>query len=122
MKHIVKIATLSLLLSTAAFAGQIGQPIPKDASTVKLAEILKTPAKYKGKELVLQGNYGSMCCASDFNYKEGLDGIEISPNGFEDWKKIKKGAPIKVYGKINVIERSGGETIVQMEAKGMETK
>jgi hypothetical protein len=105
-----------------AFAGQMGQPIPKDASTVKLAEILKTPDKYKGKEVVLQGNYGSMCCATDFNYKEGLDGIEISAGDFDDWKKIKKGAPIRVYGKINVIERSGGETIVGMEAKGLETK
>ncbi|MGE3682651.1 MAG: hypothetical protein AB7G93_13075 [Bdellovibrionales bacterium] len=124
MKQTMKIAALalSLLISATSFAGQMGQAIPKDAPSVKLAEILKTPAKYKGKEVVLQGNYGSMCCATDFNYKEGLDGIEISATEFDDWKKLKKGTPVKVYGKINVIERAGGENIVGMNAKGMETK
>jgi hypothetical protein len=116
------ILSLSLLASFSAFAQQMGQAIPKDAQQVKLSEILKSPAKYKGKEVVLQGNYGSKCCATDFNYKEGLDGIEITPSGFDNWQNLKKGTPIKVYGVVNVIERGGGEKIVHMEAKGMETK
>lgn len=113
---------LSLFFSVAAFADQMGQAIPKNTPTVKLAEILKTPAKFKEKEVVLQGNYGSKCCASDFNYKEGLDGIEVSPSGFDNWQSLKKGTPIKIYGVINVIERGGGESIVHVEAKGLETK
>lgn len=124
MKHSVKtlIFSLSLLTSFSAIAEQMGQAIPKNVPQVKLAEILKSPAKYKGKEVVLQGNYGSRCCATDFNYKEGLDGIEITPSGFDNWQNLKKGTPIKVYGLVNVIERGGGEKIVHMEAKGMESK
>lgn len=116
------ILALSLLTSASALAEQMGQAIPKNVAQVKLSEILKSPAKYKGKEVVLQGNYGSKCCATDFNYKEGLDGIEISPSGFDNWQNLKKGTPVKIYGVVNVIERDGGETIVHMEAKGMETK
>lgn len=113
---------LTLFTASAAQAKQMGQAIPKNAQQVKLAEIIKTPAKYKGKEVVLQGNYGSKCCATDFNYKEGLDGIEISPEGFEEWQNLTKGTPIRVYGTINVIERGGGENIIHMTAKGLETK
>lgn len=124
MKQTIKtlVFSLSLITSISAFAEQMGKAIPKDAQQVKLAEILKSPAKYKGKEVVLQGNYGSKCCADDFNYKEGLDGIEISPSGFDNWQHLKKGTPIKVYGVVNVIERGGGEKIVHMDAKGLETK
>lgn len=124
MKKTVKtlIFSLSLLTSLGSFAEPMGQAIPKSAQQVKLSEILKSPAKYKGKEVVLQGNYGSKCCATDFNYKEGLDGIEITPSGFDNWQNLKKGTPIKVYGVVNVIERGGGEKIVHMEAKGMEKK
>ncbi len=124
MKKIIKTAvlTLSILTSLNAFADQMGQAVPKNVPQVKLAEILKTPTKYKGKEVVLQGNYGSKCCADDFNYKEGLDGIEVSPQGFDNWQSLKKGTPIKIYGVVNVIERGGGETIVHVDAKGLETK
>lgn len=116
------ILSLSLLTSLNAFAEQFGQAIPKNATHIKLAEIMKTPAKYKGKEVVLQGNYGSMCCASDFNYKEGLDGVEVSPKGFEGWQNLKKGTPVKIYGVVDVIERGGGEVIVHISAKGMVSK
>lgn len=124
MKQTIKTLILStaLFTSVSAFAEQMGKAIPKDAQQVKLAEILKSPTKYKGKEVLLQGNYGSKCCATDFNYKEGMDGIEITPSGFDNWQNLKKGTPIKVYGVVNVIERGGGEKIVHMDARGMETK
>lgn len=124
MKNVINTVVLSFLLLSSfnVFAEQMGQAVPKNIPQVKLAEILKTPTKYKGKEVVLQGNYGSKCCATDFNYKEGLDGIEVSPKGFDNWQSLKKGTPIKIYGVVNVIERGGGETIVHVDAKGLETK
>lgn len=116
------IAITCLVFVSAAHAEPMGKALPKNVELTKLSEILKAPKKYKGKEVVIQGNYVARCCPTDFIYKEGLDSIEISPKGFDQWGSIKRGTPVRVSGTINVIERDGGDKIVHMDASGLETK
>lgn len=116
------IFALGLFVNSVAHAEQMGKALPKSTEPTKLSEILKSPKKFKGKEVVLQGNYAARCCATDFIYKEGLDSIEISPKGFKEWETLKRGTPVRVFGTINVIEREGGDKIVHMDANGLETK
>lgn len=109
-----------------------GEAIPNNIKVVKLEKILENPKEYKDKEVVLEGNYGNYCCASDFVYKEGLETIEVYPKGFPT-PKLDRGTPIRVYGIVRSIEKKAeseeGEKKkeeehheVYIEAKGVETR
>lgn len=109
-----------------------GQPLPSNVPVVKLADILKEPASYKNREVVLQGSYGSYCCASDFSYREGVEGIEVVPTGFES-PKVDRGRTVRIYGIVRVgrkppqedEEESKGKNVqydVYIEAKGVQVK
>ena len=112
---------------------RFGETIPDSVEVVKLEEILKNPQEYKDKEVVLEGNYGNYCCASDFVYKEGLEAVEVYPKGFPT-PKLKMGTPIKVYGIVRSIEKKAEAKEakekeeeeehheVYIEAKGVEAK
>lgn len=96
-----------------------GKPIPDNIKVVKLKEILKNPKEYKNKEIVLEGNFAGICCATDFNYKEGIEMLEVYPKGFPV-PKLDKGKPIRVYGIVKTIEKEHIE--IYIEAKGVEVK
>lgn len=109
-----------------------GEAVPNNINVVKLEKILQNPKEYKDKEVILEGNYGNYCCASDFVYKEGLEAIEVYPKGFPT-PKLDRGTPIRVYGIVRSIEKraesEGGEKKkeeehheVYIEAKGVETR
>lgn len=123
------LATLASVGSAQA-KNQYGQAIPNDVKVVKLKDILGHPAEYQNKEVVLEGNYGGYCCASDFLYKEGVDGVEIYPQGFPTPKLII-GKPIKIYGIVRAIDKKtesqeeGKEEEhheIYIEAKGVKAK
>lgn len=123
MNKVILMAMLSMLvISTAAYAksSRFGEQIPDKIETVKLKNILEAPKEYKDKNVLLQGNFGGLCCATDFNYKEGLESIEVHPKGF-DAPKLKVGTPVNIHGTVKVIEKADGNE-VHIEAKGMETK
>ena len=131
--------TVAILLSVALASGEaktkrMGKPIPKEAPTAKLSEIFKSPEKFKDKEVVLTGSYINYCCATDFVYREGLQSIEIYPQGFPT-PKLNKGKQIMAWGTVRVRERAEEnkeekETKkieedrfeITLEAKGMEVK
>lgn len=124
------LAATLVLTGNAQAKNQYGQAIPKDVKVVKLTDILEHSAEYQNKEVVLEGNYGGYCCASDFLYKEGIDGVEIYPQGFPTPKLIV-GKPIKVYGIVRAInkkaefeeeEKEEEHHEVYIEAKGVEAK
>lgn len=94
-----------------------GEAIPSNLTVVKLKDILENPKDYKDKEIILEGNFGTPCCATDFNYKEGLDLVEVYPKGFPI-PNIKRGKPMRIYGIVRVVEKE--QVIVYIEAIGME--
>jgi hypothetical protein len=101
---------------------QLGQAIPSDVPSATLAEIQKNAAAYKDKEVLLTGNYGGHCCPTDFNYKEGLNGVECYYPGF-DVPETKVGRPVSIYAIVRVRQEEGAkEPQVHLEAKGVEFK
>lgn len=134
---IIYLVALAVLLSSISVMGKtkkLGQKIPKGVAVVKLSEILKSPEKFKDKEVALQGNYINYCCASDFVYREGLESVEIYPQGFPT-PKLDKGKQMKVWGIVRVREKTeleekemGKEAEEEehhqiiIEAKGLEVK
>lgn len=120
---------------TAWAKARFGEAVPGNIEVVKLKGILENPEKYKDKEVVLEGNYGNYCCASDFVYKEGVDAVEVYPTGFPT-PKLDRGKPIRIYGIVRSIEKKAGyeektenreekeeeHHEVYIEAKGVEVK
>lgn len=132
----MKVAAVLIALSVIPFVGcgkaKSGQPIPSNVPVVKLADVLKDPAFYKDREVVLEGNYGYYCCPSDFSYREGLEGIVVAPVGFES-PKADRGQPVRIYGVVRVGERrreeheeeqkeEGEHHDIYIEAKGVQFK
>lgn len=129
------ILIVAFLVVTLTLAGcgkgkaRYGEAIPNNVEVVKLKVILENPDAYKGKEVVLEGNFGGVCCPSSFNYKEGLEMVEVYPQGFSN-PKLDRGKPIRVYGVVRSIEKKveskKGEKEEQhkihIEGKGVETK
>lgn len=111
-----------VFVSGCAQKTELGQPIPSDATTAKLADIMQNPAAFKNMEVVLTGNYAGHCCPTDFNYKEGVYGVECYYPGFEV-PETKLGRPVKIYGVVQVRQEEGAkEAQVHLEAKGVEFK
>lgn len=116
MKRLVIIAgglVLAMVLVGWGKQKQYGAPVDPNAPVVTLKEITKNPIVYKDQEVVLQGNYGFYCCPSDFSYKEGLEIVNVAPQGF-DSPKLKTGQPIMLYG----IVRTGKAPEEEAETKG----
>ena len=101
--------------------GQFGQPIPSNVTAVKLTDILEKPAGYKDKEVLLDLNYGSYCCADDFSCKEGYEGVEVVPAGFPS-VKAKPGQPVRVFGVVRVGERQHAHEEEKNEGEGKTEK
>ena len=81
-----------------------GQPILSNVDQVTLAQVLKDPATFKDKEVVLQGNYGGHCCPTDFNYKEGTNAVECYYPGF-DVPHSKPGRPVQIHAVVRMRDR-----------------
>lgn len=130
----VGLAVLLGAVSVTAKTKKMGKRIPEKATVVKLSDILKAPEKFKDKEVILQGTYVNYCCATDFVYREGLESVEIYPQGFLT-PKLDKGKQMKVWGIVRVREREEGEqqetrknakeeehAEIIIEAEGLEVK
>ncbi|MEM5799954.1 MAG: hypothetical protein QXZ43_04810 [Candidatus Aenigmatarchaeota archaeon] len=127
--------TVLFLLPLGCRESKYGQAIPANIKVVKLKEIIKNPENYKDKEVVLEGNFGGICCAADFNYKEGSEVVEVYPKGFSI-PKLNRGKPIRIYGVVRTIKKmveANEDTKegtnnqeksqeVYIEAKGMQVK
>lgn len=120
------------LTATVEGKDRYGQAVPKGAEVVKLKEIVENPKAYKGKEVVLEGNFGGVCSdGEDFYFKEGLEIVEVVPKDFP-MPRFSKGKPIRVYGVVKSIEKKEREEKgkekeeehkeVTIEAKGVEAR
>ncbi len=126
--YLMVMVIIIMLIGFVEGKARYGEAVPKNSKVVKLKEILEHPDIYKDKEVVLEGNYGNYCCASDFVYKEGIEAFEVYPKGFP-MPKLERGKPIKIYGIVRSIEKDTktkqdeeGTYEVYIEAKGMEIK
>lgn len=129
------LAALVLVLALGCAKGKspkgetFGTTVPSGPATATLAEILKNPSTYDGREVVLQGTYAGHCCATDFNYKEGVDMVECYYPGFEVPKQ-RPGGPVRIQAK--VVTKGAGEpeageegeatAHVMLQATGVEFK
>ena len=52
------------------------KPLPP-VTPVKIAELLRNPKAYAGKEVSVNGTYTGICCGDDWYLKDGVDTIEV---------------------------------------------
>lgn len=50
---------------------------PSPAKAVTVAELLRDPKAYAGKEVAVKGTFSGICCESDWFLKDGVDTIEV---------------------------------------------
>lgn len=112
-KHITTAAVAGIafglmLASGCSQPNQLGLAIPANVAEVKLQDIEKAPSAYKDREVILDLNYGSYCCPSDFSCKQGLEAVEVVPNGFAT-PKARTGKPLRIYGIVRLGEHQEAE-------------
>lgn len=119
------VAALVVCAASISEAGQqrFGEPIDAKAPKVTLAELLAKPDPYVGKDVVVEGNFAGKCCGADFYFKDKVDMIEVTPPGNgKQCMLLKAGTPIRLYGRVNAIQRDGAEPIVSIEGKAVEVR
>lgn len=62
--------------TTAASAAPKAKSSPQ-AKLVTIAELLRDPKAYSGKEVEVKGVYSGICCEDDWFLKDGMDTIEV---------------------------------------------
>ncbi len=54
-----------------------GAKAPASAKPVKIAELLRDPKAYAGKDVAVKGTFSGICCETDWFLKDGMDTIEV---------------------------------------------
>ncbi len=54
-----------------------GAKAPASAKPVKIAELLRDPKAYAGKDVTVNGTFSGVCCETDWFLKDGMDTIEV---------------------------------------------
>ena len=97
--------------SSAPAAPAISAPAPKVETTTKAAssstkvtrvgELLDNPSAYLGKDVVVEGLIGNICCATDFVFKDGFDNIQVIVTEKAPMPPISKtGQKVRVTGTV----------------------
>lgn len=88
------------LLLFSCKSGDLGAAPPDNTPSVKLADILASPADYHGKKVVLHGIVSAQCPSlCEFTYKEGTLSTLVYPQGFK-FPKLDIGKPVTLYSEI----------------------
>ena len=132
-KSLTYLAGIGLLVLAAACSkaqsgAQYGDAIDPNAQKVTLAELVKNPAQYEGKLVVVDGEYGGKCAGDDgdFYFKNKFDMIEADPPTPKVIDELQKGMPVRLYGTVKVrrgTAEPGGpapEAHVKIAAKGVQ--
>lgn len=89
--------------------------IPENLEVTKLSDILKSPAEYQGKRVLLSGIASYVCPSGCYMvYQEGSQSIEIYPKGFK-FPRLKKGTPVKIYSEITAGKERVIITVLKLE-------
>lgn len=115
------VVCLWVLVSGCSRQNQLGLPIPASVAEIKLEDLAKNPSAYKDREVVLDVNYGSYCCPSDFSCKQGMEGVEVVPKGFAT-PKSATGKPLRVYGIVRLGKHEEAGEKKEAEEKKEEKK
>lgn len=115
LASVVLIAAVALAADAKKQNQAFGDPIDPKAPRVSLAQLVKNPAPYEGKTIVVEGSYAGACGDGDFFFKDKFDLIEAFPPNDQMMKACKKGDRILLYGTVKV-HRS------ESEEKGSEAK
>jgi hypothetical protein len=86
---------------------RFGAAIDPQATALTLAELVAKPDAYEGKNVVVEGQFAGACGDGDFYFKDKFEVIEADPPSAE-LLRLKKGTPIRLYGRVKV-QRSGGQ-------------
>lgn len=124
----IGVLVLAAACSTAQSGAQYGDAIDPNAQKVTLAELVKNPAQYEGKLVVVDGEYGGKCAGDDgdFYFKNKFDMIEADPPTPKVIDELQKGMPVRLYGTVKVrrgTAEPGGpapEAHVKIAAKGVQ--
>lgn len=79
MRHI---PALTRPVLAAVLLWGCGQKSPENkavspAEPAAIAELLREPRVYAGKDVAVRGVFSGICCASDWFLKDGMDTIEV---------------------------------------------
>ncbi len=95
---------------------RFGEAIPSDAPRAALADILKNPAAYNGKDVVAEGIFMGKCCETDFIFTSGINTLEVRVSKACPMPPPRlKGTKARVYGVVRV---KGDD--VTIHAKGVD--
>jgi hypothetical protein len=115
MSTLTNLSLLSLVFVTVfVLAGcskksvSLGKEIPAGVETVKLVDLLASPAAWNGKTVIVKGNVSSQCASlCDFTLKDGASVVTVFPDGYS-LPKLEIGRSADVYAQIT----SGEERVV----------
>lgn len=94
-----------VLISAITVAGaraevQLGVEIPESQSAVRLDAVIKNPAEYNGKVIVLKGIVSGQCASlCEFFFRDGIHTATIYPQGF-NFPKLKRNNPVTIYAQV----------------------
>lgn len=96
----------ALALSTGCADKKTDAGVPEKPETVKLGQLLKSPAAYAGKTIAVEGNFFPSCCEEDFVLKDGAEQITVLKAGELVKFKPKTAQPVRVTGIVRSTEES----------------
>lgn len=100
------IFTAVLALSHGCADKRADNEVHAKPETVKLDQLLKSPADYAGKTVAVEGNFFPSCCEEDFILKDGAGQITVYKTGELMKFKPKKAKPVRVTGIVRSTEDS----------------
>jgi len=101
----------------ARYTSRAGTAIPAEITVTKLADILKSPQRFKDTKVLLSGIIAGICPSlCDLTYQEAKDTVMVYPAGFK-LPKSKKGQAVRIYGEVKT-----GEERIFISALGVEVK
>jgi hypothetical protein len=96
---------------------RFGVEIPSDQPVVDLASVLKNPAEFDGKSIVMRGVVSGQCASlCEFFLLDGAHTATIYPQNFS-FPKLERGSNVTIYALI-----TSGEENVVISALGLRTE
>ena len=82
----------------------------ENANVTKLAKILKQPADYADKNILVNGNFfpacSDSCCDDEFVLRDGISQIKVMKNAKVEMPEMKNAQPIRVVGMVKATAQS----------------
>ncbi|NLD99850.1 MAG: hypothetical protein GX640_08240 [Fibrobacter sp.] len=105
------------LLGCKSGGTRLGQAIPKNIQQSRLSDILREPASFNGKSVVVKGIISGQCPSlCEFFLKDGAHHVTIFPQGYK-LPKLQTGKKVTVLATVT----TGDENVI-LSALGIQTE